>query len=91
MSNLFFQLGPKHSRLHQFEDFEKKFRSGKLSKAFSPIYDYRNRDLRRNRITSTVNSILPKSISWFSAFGYFLEAMIHLLIKLFSILRIISQ
>ena len=52
MSNLFFQLGPKHSRLHQFEDFEKKFRSGKLSKAFSPIYDYRNRDLRRNRITS---------------------------------------
>ena len=38
MSNLFFQLGPKHSRLHQFEDFEKKFS--------------RNRDLRRNRITS---------------------------------------
>ena len=52
MSNLFFQLGPKHSRLHQFEDYEKKFRSGILSKNLSPIYDFRNRDLKRNRITS---------------------------------------
>ena len=52
MSNLFFQLGPKHSRLHRFEDFGKKFISGKLSKDLSPIYDFRNRDLKRNRITS---------------------------------------
>ena len=52
MSNLFFQLGPKHSRLHQFEDYEKKFRSGILSKNLSPIYDFRNRDLKRNRITT---------------------------------------
>ena len=32
MSNLFFQLGPKHSRLHQFEKYGKFFKKKKHQK-----------------------------------------------------------
>ena len=60
MSNLFFQLGPKHSRLHQFEKYGKFFQEEKTSKIYNSI-NFQSRNITRNRITSDTLYIFNES------------------------------